>query len=1559
MRAVQSRTQKSDKAGGASSSRGASFAPAASLDAQRMPAYLSASDETPRLDLFNNHKRSETVASPPDDPGGEANDVHAGLFHGMESAFGRSFAGVRLLTDEGAQRRAASLDARAYTDGTEIGFASGVFAPETPEGLRTVAHEFAHVAQMRGGGGGGGGGGRGGLGQSGLSVGSGEARAQSKHEADGDAVEADADEAAAAVVEGKRPKVADLSFDDTTEIVLRDNGKPKKKKVQPTGTYSIKVEGPQSYSYTFNASDVLNASDPWEMVVRRHFRNIFPTAPAGAEDSCLQLMLDRRIERGGENVYNEKLLKIAKENPTTTFNILPETHQSMLSKMHSLYPAVSPSVPLEASHWLGEEGGKGSPAQATPAGAQPGKVETLKGHSIQLPDDLKPDEKEKILKTLEEILVEPDPKAKQSQPAGVLNISKEGAKMLLRVAADPALLARLKSVGIAKGQGQDLEQSLETVIANEELEQARKRFGMSEPTETSDEEPIVNRPVHGHINNLTGLLVPGQEARFTFEVEDDRDAFRTPMVSIRWFAYRQGDPSKIVDKELTKYIPVRGQGFLNDRIFNVTFDYPGDYDIEALVQHNFFRAAAFKLENGVSVVSETALAAKLNEEELQGFTADKGVTKPHLFQSEGSIVGSALSGPLGDFQPGTMTEGKLDPKAEAVILKLEDRLKYVGEREKQIREMIDTYKWQQSDEAKQIVKWAQNYLKTLEESKGSLDKDKESGGSVPLGVKGVFVSRETDVQTKPLELLCYFFRKGPHSYQLILRDFTQLFEQEDYRFEVNDNTVKEAEEDVFNKQAEEYPFGTLSLTFQQYDETTHKATNSYIRFERVTDTPSKRIKSFVFGRGMDILVNIAAAVMMLIPGLQLVGLMLAITYNTAKTVSELESAANKGTLTAEKKRLALLEVVLNVLPLAGRGAKLITIAGKTFYLFEVASLAGNALLITAQGMSEVNKVRNGVIKELADVDEKIRNIEKHNKADKTLDGLKQERKRLIKQGEDASKDVFLKMADDQALQIVGQHLIAGYVSRKLSVGELKNQGGFRHETDAKPHYDFKQGVIVGDEMKILPADFERFKFQHEQNKALQDIVTDPTARQKIVEELSTRAVEVRMGAAKTGLKQEGGLNVLEVAAGTTPADILSELEKVKSLSTPPIEKKQPTEKKQPIEKKQPTEKQTGTKKDEPVKPAPEDTFKPIEPLKEATVEKSAPLKSELPADAASIEAAGDIAARAEAQIEAQAKADYQAALKKNYGKGKPPKTEQEFIDLYKEGQVYNLKTNRWEKLPERRKRARYEPVRLPVGTDSHMIVQLLTGEGSTSTFKKYYEMLKSQGLANDDMLHKAVDEVRATYKLDIQETTVDKVRHALKEKFRPEVMDRMFKTPDGTKLDAKASHKKMLEITNKVAPSDKGTLTEDWVQRTRKEAGVQYAPEQVVVKKEQHSQISEDLRLDRVEGVIANEIKSTNDIIPADERAQIAAQLILVGKDGVTIDIKGTPHRLEEVRITSTSPEGARKNADYFVGQLEANPRLSVEVFNDAGESRIFTRDKVIGEHAGDLHKFVGKKYKE
>jgi hypothetical protein len=67
----------------------------------------------------------------------------------MANRLGADFSDVRVHTDAAAARSAEAIGARAYTVGSEVVFGHGCFAPDSHEGLRTLAHELTHVRQQR------------------------------------------------------------------------------------------------------------------------------------------------------------------------------------------------------------------------------------------------------------------------------------------------------------------------------------------------------------------------------------------------------------------------------------------------------------------------------------------------------------------------------------------------------------------------------------------------------------------------------------------------------------------------------------------------------------------------------------------------------------------------------------------------------------------------------------------------------------------------------------------------------------------------------------------------------------------------------------------------------------------------------------------------------------------------------------------------------------------------------------------------------------------------------------------------------------------------------------------------------------------------------------------------------------------------------------------------------------------------------------------------------------------------------------------------------------------
>lgn len=94
------------------------------------------------------------AAAKPDSPQGLQAEMGAGrplessTRSRMESAFGRSFAGVQLHCDSTGATLAGRYNARAFALGRHIAFGAGEYRPGTLEGDVLIAHELAHVVQQ-------------------------------------------------------------------------------------------------------------------------------------------------------------------------------------------------------------------------------------------------------------------------------------------------------------------------------------------------------------------------------------------------------------------------------------------------------------------------------------------------------------------------------------------------------------------------------------------------------------------------------------------------------------------------------------------------------------------------------------------------------------------------------------------------------------------------------------------------------------------------------------------------------------------------------------------------------------------------------------------------------------------------------------------------------------------------------------------------------------------------------------------------------------------------------------------------------------------------------------------------------------------------------------------------------------------------------------------------------------------------------------------------------------------------------------------------------------------
>ena len=71
-----------------------------------------------------------------------------GVQRQLEGGLGADLSGVRVHTDSEADHLSRSVDAVAFTTGSDIFFRSGAYEPESQSGLRLLAHEATHTVQQ-------------------------------------------------------------------------------------------------------------------------------------------------------------------------------------------------------------------------------------------------------------------------------------------------------------------------------------------------------------------------------------------------------------------------------------------------------------------------------------------------------------------------------------------------------------------------------------------------------------------------------------------------------------------------------------------------------------------------------------------------------------------------------------------------------------------------------------------------------------------------------------------------------------------------------------------------------------------------------------------------------------------------------------------------------------------------------------------------------------------------------------------------------------------------------------------------------------------------------------------------------------------------------------------------------------------------------------------------------------------------------------------------------------------------------------------------------------------
>jgi len=240
-------------------------------------------------------------------------------------------------------------------------------------------------------------------------------------------------------------------------------------------------------------------------------------------------------------------------------------------------------------------------------------------------------------------------------------------------------------------------------------------------------------------------------------------------------------------------------------------------------------------------------------------------------------------------------------------------------------------------------------------------------------------------------------------------------------------------------------------------------------------------------------------------------------------------------------------------------------------------------------------------------------------------------------------------------------------------------------------------------------------------------------------------------------------------------------------------------------------------------------------------------------------------------------------------------------------------------------RTRPEVERVEVGTTHEA---LMTRLRETVGFGPYETMLLDAKLASREVVEAAVRSERNRRNQAGQEVTIDVLRHAVKEHFRPRVLAYLT----DPKLGAAESFQRMRGMLDKVGGPDRGPLAEAWYRARYAPNAKAQVPYAIDRTGGENAGLREFRTADLVENREACEIKDVTGAIDAE---QFNAYVDMIRAPG---DAASKP--FDRLRYAFTNPKGAIANLEFFAEKLEGRQlegRLTVEVIDGQGQRHVVT----------------------
>nr|WP_236669098.1 DUF4157 domain-containing protein [Aquimarina mytili] len=296
-------------------------------------------------------------------------------------------------------------------------------------------------------------------------------------------------------------------------------------------------------------------------------------------------------------------------------------------------------------------------------------------------------------------------------------------------------------------------------------------------------------------------------------------------------------------------------------------------------------------------------------------------------------------------------------------------------------------------------------------------------------------------------------------------------------------------------------------------------------------------------------------------------------------------------------------------------------------------------------------------------------------------------------------------------------------------------------------------------------------------------------------------------------------------------------------------------------------------------------------------------------------------------------------------------TREEFIAEYQRGKRFDEGgSNRWYNLNTDRANTRQFFTDAEIA-DPNLAFNRLAGTGSRSSFRPYYEMLTSNGIASEARVRRRFNELLASPR----GRDLDFVRHSLKDAFKNDIMTYLtnrqrLTTAHPGKTFEEASHIEMMRITNDLNSSDKGSLSERWYSAV-------YDPDSLT-----HVQFTGASGTTRYADLLnedgtMKDLKYIREALSARELEQFDDYRLMIGQDVTVTNADGSTNtiRVQRLRYSFMNPSGVRANAEWMHGILSSpSTNITFEIFNAHGQRRIVTRAGIFEMGAGNRSMRVG-----